>query len=266
MAIEQRLATLLDDPTILLDDFPIYPSLRIPPLQDPMPSRTSARPSPLEPNARVSSSIPHATAKLTSRRKALAEATPLGDPDPSSASQSSSQVQQEKDQSGYRGQGADPGADAPRKKHKAHGERMADFVQLPKPKSSVVEDKLPPFRPVSVLNQLHEPPPSAALFPPITPSVTLDEDKHSLNNETRQNSPSKDRKSPKWENDKLGASQKASQTKRAKLRPRVKWTSQESEQLFQGIEIYGVGKWKKILLHPGFSFHKSRTAVDLKDR
>ena len=231
----------------LLDDYPLYPSLRIPPLQDPFPdfSAQSARPSPLEPNARVDDNIDDGTAKLSGRRKALAEAKPIGEPTDSTNLRPIQRIQ--------------------RKRQKLHEhERIADFVQLPQPKAKVKNDKPPPFHPVSVLNELHEPPPSAALFPPITPQDGQSEQERRSPNQIQ--SPRNQGSTPESKADTVHSSLQNSSPRRTTQRPRKKWSLQETEQLMQGIQIYGNGKWKKILYHPEFSFQPGRTPVDLKDQ
>ena len=229
----------------IFDDFPLQPSLRIPPLQDPFPalSTTTDRPSPLEPNARVNANIINEAGKLTGRRKALAEAKPIGAPESTDLR---------------------PIQVAPRRRRKLYDhEQIAGFVQLPKPTAKTKEDKPPPFQPISVLNELHEPPPSAALFPPITPSATQDEQDRMLSTELPsiniQATEPKRRKTRESNGNKPPA-------KRIYLRPRMKWSEDETDQLLRGVAIYGVGKWKKILQHPEFSFRSGRTPVDLKDR
>ncbi len=49
------------------------------------------------------------------------------------------------------------------------------------------------------------------------------------------------------------------------VRPRRKWTSQETQNLLQGVAKHGVGNWKKILGDPTYSFN-ARSGIDLKDR
>ena len=231
-----------------LDDFPLHPSLRIPPLLDPSPdfAAKSALPSPLEPNACVNADLDIETVKLTGRRKALAEAKPIGEPAKSSELR--------------------PIQRGPRKRQKLQEyERIADFVQLPEPRTTTKNEKPRPFQPVSVLNELHEPPPSAALFPPITPNEPTQKHSHSLSSLSLIDS-------AQVENDASLASTNSRQKgdgqsqKRTSQRPRMKWTTLETEQLQKGVEIYGIGKWKKILNHPGFSFQHGRTPVDLKDQ
>ena len=248
---------LFDD---IFDEYPLHPSLRIPPLIDPLPfvSATLDRPSPLEPNARVDANIDKETAKLTGRRKALAEAKPLGD-----AESSDLPLLPKGSQNDLR-----PIQKSPRKRQKLHDhEHIADFVQLPKPKAKAKEDKPPPFQPVSILNELHEPPPSAALFPPITPIAMLSETGWKVPDETAETSmKSRDPCSAKKTKNKEERGED-SMPRRVYLRPyRLKWTEPETDQLVKGVAIYGMGKWKKILQHPEFSFQQGRTPVDLKDR
>ncbi len=230
----------------IFDDFPLHPSLRIPPLHDPFPAPSTAtdRPSPLEPNARVNANLVNEAAKLTGRRKALAEAKPIGAPETNDLR---------------------PIHVAPRKRRKLYDhEHIADFVQLPKPTAKAMEDRPPPFQPISVLNELHEPPPSAALFPPITPSATQDAQDRILSTELPAISvPAKTEPKKRKPRE---SSVYGPPAKRVYLRPRMKWTEEETDQLLKGVAIYGVGKWKKILLHPEFSFQNGRTPVDLKDR
>ena len=226
----------------LLDEFPPHSSLRIPPLLDPLPylSATTDRPSPLEPNARVNVNIDNETAKLTGRQKALAEAKPLGASGPNDLQPLQKNL---------------------RKRHKLYDhERIAEFVQLPKPKKAK-EEKLPPFRPIAVLNELLEPPPSAALFPPITPSVSQDLQ------DWLETKVVKSGEFPTVEGRKSkGEKNDAPPGKRLYLRPRMRWSQAETDQLVKGVAIYGMGKWKKILNHAEFSFLPGRTTVDLKDR
>ena len=244
----------------IFDDFPLHHSLRIPPLIDPLPfiSATGDRPSPLEPNARVNANIDSETAKLTGRRKALAEAKPLGDGDSNDLRPMRKSARDD----------LRPIQKSPRKRQKLYDhEHIADFVQLPKPKAKIKEGKPPPFQPISVLNELHEPPPSAALFPPITPSAMQDKEDWLLSTEislrsiqTSQKTGAKRKRLKKPRED-------GTPLRRVSHRPhRMRWSKKETEYLIKGVAIYGMGKWKKILQHSEFSFHEGRTPVDLKDR
>lgn len=265
MAMELRWAAFLDDPIMQLEDAPDHSPLRIPPLQGPVRPRSSSRPSPLEPSAGVNSSLYAGTAKLTSRRKALAEAKPIGEPDveetPMMRSSSQEHVQKYYERQGD--EQIEP-TSLKRRRLLQHAENLTDFVQLPKPPTKSKQDKLPPFEPISVLNQLHEPPPSAALFPPITPSVSQDEYDNIRGSETTMQSVVVEASSVKGRSNEVGARDNVK--KRVALRPRQRWTENETKQLMEGVEIYGAGKWKRILQHSGFTFQPGRTAVDLKDR
>lgn len=224
-------------------------SLRIPPLQDPFPfpTTTDNRLSPLEPNARTNSNIDNEAAKLTGRGKALAEAKPIGDSEDNELR---------------------PIHSTPRKRQKKYeAKHVPDFVQLPKPKAKAKDGKPYPFLPVSVLNQLHEPPPSAALFPPITPNViNVGHDcKHSESSSSqfpkRESLPAE-----KDEQQEKEVKDSGSPNKRSWVRKRTKWSEKETYCLVRGLDEFGVGKWTKILKHPGYSFSQDRNAVDLKDR
>ena len=244
----------------LFDELPLPPCFRIAPLIDPLPLlSTFDRPSPLEPNAGVTANIDNETARLTGRRKALAEAKPLGEPESTDL-----RPLQKGSRSDLRSL-----PKSPRKKQKLYDhEKLADFVQLPKPQKKTKDDKPPPFEPVSAVNQLHEPPPSAGLFPPIETKATGTEDGSYLflDEKTKLDAAHKPSGSVEERNVR-DRRQNKPPAKRVCLRPyRMKWSEVETEQLVKGVAIYGVGKWKKILHHPEFSFQHGRTAVDLKDR
>ncbi|KZP27868.1 hypothetical protein FIBSPDRAFT_817841 [Athelia psychrophila] len=51
----------------------------------------------------------------------------------------------------------------------------------------------------------------------------------------------------------------------AEKKQRKKWTAEETQQLVDGCNIWGVGNWKAILKDPKFKFD-NRSPVDLKDR
>lgn len=234
------------------------PSLRIPPLHIPLqgPSTTSARPPPLEPNARIN--IDNEANKLTGRRKALAQAKPLDAPEPNDwEAQMVAKLT-----GGLESQEIDPLQDRPRKKQKLYDQ---DFVQLPKPQTKAQEEKPRPFRPIAVLNELHEPPPSAALFPPITPNASQEE--HDLTSTRRfEKDLHGERPAPARREKIVEYSTGSGTMKKTYNRARMKWTEHESEQLVKGVTIYGMGRWKSILEHPELQFQEGRTGPDLKDR
>ena len=252
MSNDTRIFSSFDD----FEDFQFDPSLRIPPLQEPIPWIPSGRPSPLEPNARVNDGAHSATAKLTSRSKALAEAKPIGEDETSAP---------------YSGPNA-PSESAPKSLSAADNSRKRqklDFVQLPNPTSRAKASKPPPFQPIPVLlNELHEPPPSAALFPPIAPSDPHEDERHSKLDGRNPNftAPVQNTEQPPAAPDQPPEAGGQGRAKRTYLRGRRNWTDKETADLLSGVGIYGVGKWKKILNHEGFNFHPERTTVDLKDR
>ncbi|KAI4280200.1 MAG: hypothetical protein L6R35_005959 [Caloplaca aegaea] len=223
--------------------------LRIPPLQDPFPSLTTTdrRLSPLEPNARTNNNIDKEAAKLTGRGKALAEAKPIGDPEDNELR---------------------PIHSTSKKRQKKYDVTVIpEFVQLPKLEAKAKDDKPPPFLPISVLNQLHEPPPSAALFPPITPNVASADQGSRLYTDpslqiSRRVSP------PAKQDERYEKELKDNDNSNRRLwaRKRTKWSDEETHCLVKGLDKYGVGKWTRIVNDPGYSFRQGRTALDLKDR
>ncbi|KAL8863488.1 MAG: hypothetical protein Q9178_000169 [Gyalolechia marmorata] len=224
-------------------------SLRIPPLQDPFPfpTITDKRPSPLEPNARTNSNIDKEAAKLTGRGKALAEAKSIGETENNELR---------------------PIHSTPRKRQKKYDTKpVPDFVQLPRPKAKVQDDNPRPFRPISILNALHEPPPSAALFPPITPNATQVERDHRLS-ESSVFDPAVEESCKEHRGELLDKEivEKIGCPKRLYLRKRTKWSEVETCSLVKGVDKFGVGKWTKILNDPDFYFTEGRNAIDLKDR
>ena len=246
------------------EDFQPRPSLRIPPLQDPFPQRSiiSRRPSPLEPNARVN--IDSEANKLTGRQRALAQAKPLGAPEHSElevpiTAKPAAIVEVEE---------TEHLKERPRKKQKLYDhEQIADFVQLPRPQSKLRENKPRPFQPVSVLNELHEPPPSAALFPPITPNANQEEHEKYHSGAGQPPNQTKDPGRPPAKKRKPSVRSTSSCTaKRTYTRERTAWTEEETDQLVKGVAIYGMGRWKSILDHPELHFREGRTNMDLKDR
>ncbi|KAL9029681.1 MAG: hypothetical protein Q9196_002105 [Gyalolechia fulgens] len=221
-------------------------SLRIPPLQDPFPfpTITDRRLSPLEPNAGTNSNIDNETAKLTGRGKALAEAKPIGELEDNELRPIHSTTS--------------------RKKQKKYDVKsVPEFVQLPKPRAQANDEKPPPFLPISVLNQLHEPPPSAALFPPITPNATVaDHGRRPSADLLPERTTGENLKSR--EDDK--GIRDSSTAKKLSPRKRVKWSDEETYSLVRGVDKFGVGKWTRILNNPEYKFSSGRKPIDLKDR
>ncbi|KAH6973543.1 hypothetical protein BKA56DRAFT_659421 [Ilyonectria sp. MPI-CAGE-AT-0026] len=129
-----------------------------------------------------------------------------------------------------------------------------DFVQLPQPLKKQKAAQAAPVMP-PIINGLHEPPPHAALFPPISSDSfdSKDGNQMKLLHELNQTS---------LEAEKINNYNKA--RKRA-TKPRRKWSEEETNHLLLGVNRHGVGKWTSILEDADFKFN-DRTAGDLKDR
>lgn len=141
-----------------------------------------------------------------------------------------------------------------------------DFVQLPQPlkkqKSSQQVVGVPP-----IINGLHEPPPDAAVFPPITADSFEDSEVSgtSLLNEFKSTPKRKAQVGGAAPTSDIETSYYGSRVKRRAAKPRRKWSDEETNHLLIGVSRHGVGKWTSILEDPDFKFNL-RTAGDLKDR
>ncbi|KAK3393113.1 hypothetical protein B0H63DRAFT_443383 [Podospora didyma] len=135
-----------------------------------------------------------------------------------------------------------------------------DFVQLPQPlkKQKSTQQVVPP-----IINGLHEPPPNAAVFPPITSGSFDDDEALNLGMLKDFITGSDDRAptAPTSDADKNNGTK----VKRRATKPRRKWSDEETNHLLLGVSRHGVGKWTSILDDPDFKFNE-RTAGDLKDR
>ena len=238
---DHRSSSLLENSEDLLSGT----TLRIVPLQDTIVTMPSSRPATLEPSACMSLAPinPRENTNNELRHKALAEALPLGEPD-----SDTTHSLEDCDPDLYHAVSMRGNRRKRQRVNKAT--RLGNLIQLPRPPEQNKVDKPPPFQPVSSLTELHEPPPSAALFPPITPSV---DGCQSVPSRASQNRP-------------IFAGSAYQNQKRINLRPRLKWTEQETVALLKGVEMFGQGKWKKILSYSPSDFNQERTAVDLKDR
>ncbi|KAI9719151.1 MAG: hypothetical protein M1828_006333 [Chrysothrix sp. TS-e1954] len=165
-------------------------------------------------------------------------------------------------------------------------------VELPKP--NVVQPEQHTWIP-PLLQGLHEPPPDAGIFPPITDTrFCLSGDQYTIPTPTKASfvesiehcSPAEQRQillrvgtpAPKEKSpppvpppeSPLPPQPQADTLRKPKRRTqrkphRTRWTSAETACLLKGVAKFGIGQWKKILTHPAYTFH-GRTAVDLKDR
>ncbi|KAL2256365.1 hypothetical protein VTK26DRAFT_1781 [Humicola hyalothermophila] len=135
-----------------------------------------------------------------------------------------------------------------------------DFVQLPKlpKKQKSAQQIVPP-----IIAGLHEPPPDAAVFPPIASASFDDNEGFNIMAWKEFSSGPEDRpvQLPAIE---VGKSNPPKQRRRT-MKPRKRWSDEETNNLLRGVSRYGVGRWTSILEDPDFEFD-GRTAGDLKDR
>ncbi|KAH6697064.1 MYB DNA-binding domain-containing protein [Plectosphaerella plurivora] len=141
-----------------------------------------------------------------------------------------------------------------------------DILHLPQPvkKQKPAPQPLLPSMP-PIINGLHEPPPNAALFPPISSNEFDDTEQATARGTVRdyQTSPIEDKPSEAAP----AKAQKSTpgKTRKKAMKPRRKWSEEETKHLLLGVNRHGVGKWTDILADTDFCFN-SRTAGDLKDR
>ncbi|KAG5976658.1 hypothetical protein E4U55_007262 [Claviceps digitariae] len=151
--------------------------------------------------------------------------------------------------------------DAYTKKRGHNSHVKDDFVQLPQPmkrqKSAQQAHAMPP-----IINGLLEPPPHAALFPPMASTSTCESDAGKIRSfNDYAYAASKNSRSPRSPE----AEKSSARSRKRAAKPRRKWSDQETKHLLLGVNRHGVGKWTSILEDPDFSFN-DRTAGDLKDR
>ncbi|KAI9769432.1 MAG: hypothetical protein M1840_004134 [Geoglossum simile] len=286
MAAEPRLTTFLDDPLNLYRSISQHPSLQLPPLQDPIPSLSASRPLPLEPSASANRDAHASTAPQYSISAGRAtggkartinggsgggetaaqvvEGVATAMEKPHTASNANRAQSRQKNTSEVL---ESTQASIPRKRQKIDAGNATDnsYLRLPKIcKKRTHSERTPPLAGlehiVSPLNVSGSP--SVRTYPPMAPSAF--EDAHGRNalnaaptmtEETTVRGPTGGTSNGSAENP----------SKRETRRPRRKWGEQETDHLLKGVALYGVGSWKKILGHPGFSFN-ARSSIDLKDR
>jgi len=146
-----------------------------------------------------------------------------------------------------------------KKRHRALTTKE-DFVQLPKlpKKQKSAQQVVPP-----IIAGLHEPPPDAAVFPPITSASFDDNENFSLGTWKDIGGAHEDR--PVLFTAIDAEPTNPPKPKRRPMKPRRKWTEEETNNLLLGVSRHGVGRWTTILEDPEFHFN-GRTAGDLKDR
>ncbi|TVY73509.1 Telobox protein [Lachnellula suecica] len=271
--IEPRLIALLNDEPS--ETYATSPSLELPPLNRPSILNSNGRPRPLllEPaSTRNSNSAQTSSAPLGSQHPATLKST-----DEEETGYSEGKQQSEKAADRALGSSSpqslrkilDDGSGAvaivsSKKRLIATENNKDEFVQLPQPpkKHKTAKQVVPP-----IIIGLFEPPPQAALFPPIASSSFHDSHgRNSLNTiptsvkDVPEVPPSS---SPKDAEEKSPAV-KATR-KRKDVKARKKWTEEETNNLLLGVYKHGVGNWTEILEDPTFSFNE-RSGADLKDR
>lgn len=279
MATEPRLETLLDDTFCLVRAPSRRPSLQLPPIQDPSPSRLSLRPLPLEPNTGANGQTHSGTSKLSphgssgnevqsslnknpqrqkDRKRKIGEETKRG---PSRSEQGLLQTGIEsftKEDPLLEFSEACRETTSPsrkRQKFDTSPSSSTSFVKLPRPTE---KEKKPAKVPtIAALNELKTQLSNAGHFPPIAFLASDDED-DGQDGSTPLDTPSKVAGKDKAPN-------KLSPQQRRACKPRRKWTEQETQDLLQGVALHGVGNWKTILEDKRFKFD-ARSSVDLKDR
>ncbi|KJZ69615.1 hypothetical protein HIM_11003 [Hirsutella minnesotensis 3608] len=136
-----------------------------------------------------------------------------------------------------------------------------DFVQLPQPmKKQKAAQQAPAMPPI--INGLHEPPPHAALFPPIASNTFSEPDAGQMKLLPDFGRGAEDKSNTPPSSD---ADKNANKARKRAAKPRRKWSEEETRHLLLGVNRHGVGKWTTILEDPDFTFN-DRTAGDLKDR
>lgn len=142
-----------------------------------------------------------------------------------------------------------------------------DYLQLPQPvkkqKPALHASVMPP-----IINGLHEPPPDAALFPPIASSSFNENDPNHFNMLREQNNRLEEMSSQQSQQSQQSPSEgdkAAGKGRKKATKPRRKWSEEETNHLLLGVSKHGVGKWTNILEDPDFRFN-DRSAGDLKDR
>lgn len=269
--IEPRLIALLNDAPS--ESYSPSPSLELPPLHDPNILKASGRPLLLEPDASKRNGKPSTNSHLAPKLNPL---IPPLDDDEKVQKDNETKQKHGKANAGRALGGSSPQSlrkildddrdttvAIPSKKRNIVETSKDDFVQLPQPpkKQKLPKQPVPP-----IIIGLFEPPPQAALFPPIASSSFHDSHgRNSLNTVLPKVTELKDPSRKDFSNisEKPQISQRMVQKK--DVRARKKWTEEETTNLLLGVHKHGVGNWTDILEDSIFFFN-GRSALDLKDR
>ncbi|KAL2017042.1 hypothetical protein VTK56DRAFT_2654 [Thermocarpiscus australiensis] len=154
-----------------------------------------------------------------------------------------------------------PADDSTKKRSHRAVTAKEDSVQLPQPpkKQALAQQVVPP-----IIAGLYEPPPDAAVFPPITSAPFGEGEPVGISAWKEFSSGPEDRPIPS-SSVHVKKDSNPPKAKRRPMKPRKKWTDEETNNLLLGVSRYGVGRWTSILEDPDFKFD-GRTAGDLKDR
>ncbi len=298
----EPLPGLLDDPLLHLPDLPPRTDVRIPPLRDPFPSRALSILTPLEPNApdekQIQGGVKLGSSKNASKPQRTTPKTTPADVISARDTKKPNLAISALVESGSTNQ--PPRLLPPSfvnlaavenncsfqswlpefpasKRAKLDQEYHGDYVQLPKPRQKEATKRVPLLP--TIVNGIHEPPPSAALLPP----MELEEVKAMLASisEPLPLPPKKmlNQAEPDQggliNQDTIRPSNLVGEVVRAKkLSPSAndkpprtwkKWSNEETQQLLKGVTKHGVGKWKEICADPELRF-RGRRPMDLKDR
>ena len=269
--IEPRLIALLNN-DVSSNSYSSTPSLDLPPLHDPNILKASGRPLLLEPDTTTRNGKHTPTSSLSAQHHALPIQNEEEDGNPpggtkqklvksaidralgSSSPQSLRKILDDVNENGP----------APSKKRPIPENSKDDFVQLPQPpkKHKAAKQAVPP-----IIIGLFEPPPQAALFPPIASSSFHDSHgRNSLNTVPMKQREMNGPPSNVWfEDAEKEVAQVMKPKKKKDARPRRKWTEEETNNLLLGVHKHGVGNWTDILADQAFPF-SGRSGADLKDR
>jgi hypothetical protein len=274
--IEPRLIALLNnDAASELDT--ASPSLELPPLHDPNILKASGRPLVLEPDTSKRNGKPTPNPPLTPQHSGLmksingddslhrvrgARKRSTGIADRALGGSSPQSLKKILDDS--TGDGSATSASS-KKRTMVEGNKD-EFVQLPQPPKKQKATKQAVLVPPIIIG-LFEPPPQAALFPPIASSSFHDSHgRNSLNTiPTTAKELEDSTKSEDSTNNKGGRKSAVKKSPRKDVKARKKWTEEETNNLLLGVSKHGVGRWVDILEDRSFSFNE-RSGVDLKDR
>jgi len=293
MASEIRLASL-DDPSFFEDASWNDSIWNLAPLQDPSPKKHADRPHPLEPSKvvsdnqfgskRFSSTGKYRTEiKGNGRHRAGNAGAPLADvlneDNGDELAPFSYGSQEKKD---HKRQRLDNAEDITSIKlpniaqaiSTANMEMLSEplvdaieFVHLPQ--LPVRRDQKGPRMPMipPLLQGLHEPPPDAGLFPPITPNGFERYQGQNGGSVQMVALPATQATAPSIApSNECPRKPSVTTVKRTTaVAKRQKWTDGETKDLLHGVERFGIGKWKKIMAQPEYKFN-NRSPVDLKDR